>query len=360
MSASENWRVVDTGLRSAAQNIALSRALLEARQADEIPSTLRFLRFTPAALLGARHSAEQELDLDYCRTHAITIQRRITGGGAAYVDESQLGWELYLRAQDVGASGGHTVSRRLCHAAATAISALGVDARYRAGGDVEVDGRKLASSGIVFDGNALLFQGALLIDCDLTSPLRVLRMPAAKPFETAVAVARERETNLKALLGRLPDVALLKRNLTEAYESEFGVEFSEGDLTLSEHARYEAALREVDAVDWVSLAGGPAAEMPLVDAAQRFSGGLLRATVMFETPTQTIRQVWFTGDFVANPRRTVPDLEAALRDLPVSRLARKVEWFFRSRPAAMPALAPEDFITVVRRAVGRPLLVRNS
>ena len=35
------WRVIDTGLRRAAENIALNRALLEARQADEIPSTLR-------------------------------------------------------------------------------------------------------------------------------------------------------------------------------------------------------------------------------------------------------------------------------------------------------------------------------
>jgi lipoate---protein ligase len=355
----DNWRVVDTGLRSAAQNIALSRALLEARQAEEIPSTLRFLRFTPAALLGARHSAEQQLDLDYCRAQAITVQRRISGGCATYVDEGQLGWELYLRASEVGAGGGHAVSRRLCHAAATAISALGVDARYRPGGEIEVDGRKLASTGMVGDGNALLFQGALLLDCDVTNLLRVLRMPAAKPFEMALAIAGERETTLKALLGRLPDVATLKRNLTEAYESEFGVEFSDGDLTLSEHARYEAALREVDAADWVRLAGRPASEMPLLEATQKFSGGMLRATVMFETATQTIRQVWFTGDFVANPRRTVPDLEAVLRDLPVSRLARKVEWFFKSRPAALPALGPEDFITVVRRAVGRPLLVRN-
>jgi len=359
MSVTENWRVIDTGLRPAAQNIALSRALLEARRAEEIPSTLRFMRFTPAALLGARQSAEQEFDLDYCRARGFIAQRRITGGCAAYPDESQLGWELYLHARDVGAPGGQGIARRLCHAAATAISALGVDARYRPGNEVEVDGRKLAGASIVSDGNALLFQGTLLLDRDLAAMLRVLRMPAGKPFDTAVAVVGERETTLKALLDRLPDAALLKRYLTEAYESEFGVEFSEGDLTLSEHARYQAALREFDAADWVGCVARPASEMPIMEAAQTFSGGLLRATVMFETATQTIRQVWFTGDFVANPRRTVPDLEAALRDLPVSRLARKIEWFFRSRPAAIPALRPENFITVVRRAVGRPLLVRN-
>ena len=52
----ETWRVMDTGLRAAAQNIALDRALLEARHAEEIPSTLRFCRFTPSVLLASRQS----------------------------------------------------------------------------------------------------------------------------------------------------------------------------------------------------------------------------------------------------------------------------------------------------------------
>ena len=82
----ESWRMIDTGLRPPAQNIALNRALLEARAAEEIPSMLRFLRFTPSALLGYHQSAEQELNLDYCRAHGVTIQRRITGGGAIYFD----------------------------------------------------------------------------------------------------------------------------------------------------------------------------------------------------------------------------------------------------------------------------------
>src|SRR5688572_26960549 len=96
----EIWRLVDTGLRPAAQNIALNRALLEARHAEEIPSTLRFLRFTPSALLGFQQSAEQEFHLDYCRAHNIAIQRRITGGASRYTDEAQLEFELYLHQRD--------------------------------------------------------------------------------------------------------------------------------------------------------------------------------------------------------------------------------------------------------------------
>ena len=355
----ENWRVIDTGLRPPAQNIALNRALLEARQAEEIPSTLRFLRFSPSALLGYHQSAAQELNLDYCRANRVAVQRRITGGGAIYFDETQIGWELYLHRRDVGTTDMQAISRRICHAAATAISALGVDARYRPRNDIEVDGRKISGTGGAFDGNALLFQGTLLVDFDVEKMLRVLRIPAEKLSDKAIASARERVANLRELLGGTPDIALVKGNLIEAFESEFGVEFREGELTLSEHARYQVALSEIDTPDWVSLVDRPASGMPVLDAAQKFAGGLLRATVLFDTLTQTLRQVWFTGDMFVNPRRTVADLEAALRDTPLDRLEARVRAFFNGRQVDMLSLTPDDFLAVVRLALKQPLLAQN-
>ena len=355
----DHWRVIDTGLRPAAQNIALNRALLEARQAEEIPSTLRFLRFTPSALLGYHQSADQEFNLDYCREHGITVQRRITGGGAIYFDETQIGWELYLHKRDLGTGDMQQISRRICHAAATAISALGVDARFRPRNDIEVDGRKISGTGGAFDGDALMFQGTLLIEFDVEKMLRVLRIPAEKLSDKSIASARERVANLKDLLGRRPDPAVIRGNMIEAFESDFGVEFGDGDLTLSEQQRYEAALREIDHPDWVGLVNRPVADMPILEAAQKFPGGLLRAAVTFDVQTRTLRQVWFTGDLFVNPRRTVADLEAALRDLPLDRLQQKVELFFAGRAVDMLTLTPADFVAVVRLALRQSLLASN-
>src|SRR5688500_5874770 len=139
----ETWRLLDSGLGSAPRNVALSRALLEARAAEEIPSTLRFLRYAPCALLAWGQSAAHELDLAECAAHTIPVQRRITGGGVWLADERQLGWELYLHRRDVGTTDLRAISKRLLHAAAAGLSALGVDARYRAGDEIEVDGRTL-------------------------------------------------------------------------------------------------------------------------------------------------------------------------------------------------------------------------
>lgn len=355
----EMWRVIDTGLRAAAQNIALNRALLEARQADEIPSTLRFLRFAPSALLGYHQSAEQEFNLDYCRANRIAVQRRITGGGAVFIDETQLGWELYLHRRDVDTSDMQAIARRICHAAATAISALGVDAHYRPRNDIEVDGRKISGSGGAFDGDALLYQGTLLIDFDVEKMLRVLRIPAEQLSGNAIATARERVANLTDLLGRRPDPVLIKRNFTAAFESEFDVEFQEGDLTLTEHARYQVALAEIDTPDWIDLVRRPASDMPLFESVQKFGGGLLRASLTYDRLTHRIKQVWFSGDISVSPRRTIVDLEAALRDTSVERLERNVRVFFSGREVGMLTLTPDDFIAVIRLAVKQPIVAAS-
>ena len=354
------WRVLDTGLRPAAQNIALDRALLEARQAGEIASTLRFLRFAPSALLGVDQSAGQAIDAEYCRANNIAIQRRVTGGGAVYTDETQLDWELFLDRTETGGADLAAIAKRICHAAATAVSALGVDARYRPRNDIEVDGRRIAGGSGVFDGAALLYQGTLQIDLDVAKTLRVLRVPAAILSDATVASARMRMVGLNELLGRRPDSNLVKRRLTEAFESEFDTEFQEGDLTLSEQARFRAALAEIDTPDWVNLVQGPAADAPICEAASRYSGGTLRVSLIVDQPRRRLLQTWFGGDIAASPRRTVADLEAALYDTPLDRLEQNVRKFFAGRAVDMPSLAPDDFIAVLRRAVGRQIVVSNG
>jgi len=352
----EIWRVIDTGLRSAAQNIALNRALLEARHAEEIPSTLRFLRYAPCALLACRQSPAQEFDLDYCKSGNVAVQRRITGGEAVYADETSLGWELYLHRRDVGAVDIGAVAKRICHAAASAMAALGVDARFRPRHDIEVDGRAISRGGGAFEGDALLYQGVLQIDSDAGEMLRVLRAPAANGARTPV---HECIADLKNPPGVGLDTARIRSNMIAAFESEFEVEFQDGDLSLTEHARYRRALVEIDTPDWINLMREPASDAPICDGAQKCAGGLLHVSLIYDRIARRIKQVCFGGDVAVNPPRTLADLEAALRDTAVDRLANNIRAFFAGRAVDMPLLAPDDFIAVVRRALKLPLVAQN-
>jgi lipoate-protein ligase A len=346
------WRVIDTGLRSAAENIAIDRAILEAHQQGHSPHTLRFLRFTPSALLGFHQHVEQELHVDYCERNGIEIQRRITGGGAIYFDETQIGWELYVDRRTLGTGDMTAISERLCSAAARGIRRLGVDARYRPRNDIEVNGRKVSGTGGAFDGDSLLFQGTLLLDFDVEKMLRALRISAEKLSDKAIQSARERVANLRELLGEPPPRAEVKACLQEAFAEEFHVEFeaSEG-LTSIERERHRQALAEIGTVEWIYQANRPQHEVLLLEGVHRCPGGLLRAYLSLDSRRGRIKQVWLSGDFFVNPRRMVIDLEAALRDIPVSELEATLHDFFASYPTEMLLLEPNDFLAVIRHAL---------
>ena len=61
------FRVINTGLRSGRDNIAFDKALIDSRLADDIPDTIRFLRFPPTALVGLHQDLRREIKLEYCR-----------------------------------------------------------------------------------------------------------------------------------------------------------------------------------------------------------------------------------------------------------------------------------------------------
>lgn len=346
------WRLIDTGLRPAAQNVAINRAMLEAHQAGLIPHTLRFLRFEPSALLGFHQNVEQELRSEYCQENGITIQRRITGGGAIYFDETQIGWELYLDKRFLGTADMSQIARRVCEAAANGMRRLGVDATFRPRNDIEVGGRKISGTGGAFDGDSILYQGTLLVDFDIEKMLRVLRIPAEKLSDKAIASARERVANLKDLLGEAPSLDVVKAHMRDAFAEAFDIRFEETDaLSVDEEPLYQDALSEIDTDDWVYQANRPLQETPTLEGLYRCPGGLMRASVALDTFKQRIKQVWLTGDFFVNPKRMVPDLEAALRDTLVSELDTNITRFFADYPVEMLMLKPADFHAVIACAL---------
>jgi lipoate-protein ligase A len=247
------WRWIDTGLRRPAENLALNRALLEARQAREAPSTLRFLRFTPSALVGHHQDPARELALDYCASAGITVQRRLTGGGAIYMDDDVLGWELYVGRDEMGSPEMAVISRRICEAAAIAIRALGAPAEYRPPTDSGVGGRKISGTGGVMEADALLYQGTLLIDFDVERMLRTLAATAPRVTPEVVAGARRSIANLRELLSPLPSLERIEAAFVEALSAEFDARIERGELAAPEVERYRSALAEVDTPAWVGL-----------------------------------------------------------------------------------------------------------
>jgi lipoate-protein ligase A len=350
---SQHWRLLNTGIRPAADNFAMNRAILEAHQAGQSPHTLRFLGFHPAALIGFHQDVEQELNVDYCHKHNIEIQRRLTGGGAIYFDEQQFGWELYLNRQMLGTTDMSAIATRICETIARALQTLGVNAKFRPRNDIEVDGRKISGTGGFFDGDSFLYQGTVLVDFDVERMMRTLRIPAAKISDKSIKDARDRIVTLKELMAEdLPHMDVIQQCLADAIAKEFNVQWQmESQLNGAEQTLFEKALKQIDSHDWVYQHQRPVSDAPLAESLYKAKGGLMRTAVRYDLPKKQIKQVWITGDFFVKPQRLIVDLEAALKDVSVSRLNDTLEQFFARNNGELLMLSLDDFRDAILSAI---------
>ena len=349
----KRFRVIDTGMRDGRRQIAFDQALIDLHKAGKIPDTIRFLRFPPTALIGRHQALSREVKLDYCRAHGIGVVRRITGGGAIYFDEGQLGWELVFRRATLGIASLADLARAICEAAAAGLSRLGVQAKYRPRNDIEVDGRKISGTGGFFDEDTLFYQGTVLVDMNPADMMAALNVAQAKLAKRALDSAAQRVVTLKELLGRPPDIGTLQQALLEGFAERLGITPERGAITAEEEAlaarHYdeeigtEAFVREID---------DPGVDSSVRAGSHTGGGGTVTAYLRLEGARgERVREALFTGDFFVTPPRTVFDLEASLRNVPVGEAGVAVERYFAQAQVGLLSLSPADFRAAVEAAL---------
>jgi len=348
----KTFRVIDTGLREGRRQIAFDQAMIDARKSGRIPDSIRFLRFPPTALIGRHQALAREVKLDYCRSHGIGVVRRITGGGAIYFDEGQLGWELVFDRATLGIASLGELARAICEAAAAGLSRLGVNAKYRPRNDIEVDGRKISGTGGFFDEDTLFYQGTVLVDMNPADMIAALNVPEAKLAKRALDSAAQRVVTLKELLGTAPAMDAIKGALLAGFAERLGITPVPGAITVDEEslaARY--CEEEIGTDAFVAEIDDPGTREGVHSASHTGAGGTITAYVRLEGPQRDrLREVLVTGDFFVTPPRTVFDLEASLRNVPVRELRPAVERFFKEAKVGLLTVSPADFATAIEAA----------
>jgi len=347
-------RVIDSGVMEGRRNIAIGQAIIESHQSGSIPDTLRFLRFPPTALLGRHQALGQEIDLDYCAQNDIAVARRITGGGAIFLDPGQLGWELALKRSTIGRGSLTDLAREICEAAAEGISSLGVAARFRPRNDIEVNGRKISGTGGFFDANTLFFQGTVLVDLDPGVMVSALRVPQAKLEKRALDTAEQRVVTLRELLGdETPGLGRIQDALSAAFASRFGLEIQAGELSSAELDLSDELFREeIGTEEFVGEIEEPPAARGDLAGQHSSAGGTITTYLRLEGPAQNrLRGALITGDFFITPPRTILDLESSLRGVYLDDLESSVMDFFASAPVDMLSVTPQDFVASINKAL---------
>lgn len=347
------FRVIDTGLRDGRINIAFDQALINLHQADVIGDTIRFLQFKPSALVGRHQALSRELHLDYCDANGIKAVRRITGGGALFMDEGQLGFELIFRRDTLGISSLADLSKAICEAAAEGMRALGVNAQYRPRNDIEVEGRKISGTGGFFDGDTIFYQGTFLIDLDIEKMLATLNVPKEKLAKRELDTAGARVVALRELLGaRTPDLVTIKTALIEGFARKLGVVPLWEDLTVVEETEAQRLWEEeIGTDDFVWQIDDPGDAAEVLSASVTSAGGTVNAHLRIER--DRIREALITGDFFVTPPRTIMDLEASLRGVSTNEIDRHVVAFFSENEIGLLSVAPSDFSAAINAALAR-------
>jgi len=350
------FRLIDTGIRDGRANIAFDAALIDERQAGRVPDTIRFLRFPPTALIGRHQDLSREIDREYCAANDIGTVRRITGGGAIYLDPGQLGWELVFHRSSLGIAALPDVARAICEAAAAGFRLLGVDAQFRPRNDIEVDGRKISGTGGFYDGDVLIYQGTVLVDLDAQRMARALRVPQGKLAKRSLDSAAQRVVTLKELLGdRLPDLATIKSALVRGFEAELGITAVAGDITPQEETLARQYLDdEIGTDEFVAEIDDPAGDGAVLSGSHTGPGGTIDAFVKLEAGSRaTLQRVLISGDFFVTPPRVVFDLEAHLHGVGIDEVDDAIEGFFRDCPVDTLSVTPADFRASIADALAR-------
>jgi len=360
----EIWRLIDTGARSAAENMALDEILLELKAKEKIPPTLRFLQFSnPSVLVGHHQSVEEEVRLDYCRRKGIEINRRLTGGGALYWGRKELGWEIYISKTDPRIpSKIEDLYRKMGEAAALGLRRLGLRAHFRPRNDVEINGRKISGTGGTELSGAILFQGTILVDFDVDEMLRALRIPTEKLQDKEIESVKERVTCLKWELGRTPHLSIIKEALRKGFEEAFCITFYEKPLTSEEEDLLKEKRRHFSSSDYIFKVREPLPRRKTLTSILKAPGGLIRISMAMDTKTHVINQILITGDFFAYPQRAIFDLESLLKNSKAtpSNIEGVIRSFFEEKRPKIPGIREDHLIQAIEEALEKMELLPHG
>ena len=337
---------VDTGLRRGMENIQLDRDQWQVTQRATSPvCRARFHRYLPTASLGAFETPGHALRAEHCHRHGIDIVRRVSGGGAIYLDPGQLCWTLTLSL--AGTTMKMSLAEwlaRLSRGVVKGLQRLGVDAVFVRPNDIDVAGRKLGCGFIALSDDAVLFQGSILTAIDTENMMKALRVPTEKLSPEGVRSARHRFATLHEL-GVNVEAAMIQWHLLAGWEDEF-------QLSFSREAPPETAV--VDAADAVPFAEDW--DRQTEDWHQAFvktAGGILYVRVRLSREGHVLQQAEFAGNVHLSPDRLLSALTSRLAMAPVASLDKRLDDFFRRRPCDMLEITPDDIRRVLHLACDR-------
>lgn len=294
-----------------AEGLALDEALAagQGRGGEGLLPVVRLYTYRDhCAFVGRYQHLDAEIDRHACRVTGTAWNRRPTGGGAIVMGAGQLGVAVAVPAP----AGDHPrdVMARFAAGILAGLADLGLDAFLTGKNDLSVGGRKIAGLGLYLDpGGGLLFHASVLADLDVAFMLGVLRIPAVKLGDKAVAAVSERVTTVSRETGRAWTGSELRPVIARGFARALDAELVPAEASPAEQdgARRLVAERYTTEAWWSERSPRDDATGT---AAVKTPEGLVRCYLALNGTT--VKSALFAGDFSVPPPPLLR-FEAALR-----------------------------------------------
>lgn len=242
------WELVREGPRSPLMHMALDEVLAEEVGAGRRGPTLRLWEWSSAAvILGGFQSVRNEVDLDAAARLGVEVVRRVTGGGAMFVEPGNtVTYSLYAPPSLVAGMSVAESYPFLDDWVLGVLRDLGLDVWYQPLNDIASGGGKIGGAAQKrMASGAVLHHVTMSYSIDGAKLGEVLRVGREKLSAKGVASAAKRVDPLARQTGLAREVVI--ERLIEGFRSRFGL--VEGPVSAVEESRARALVESKFATD---------------------------------------------------------------------------------------------------------------
>ena len=312
----------------------------------------------PLASIGYFQDAEKEIDLEYCRSNNIPFMRREVGGGATYLDENQIFYQVIWNSKNPKFPRKiKDIFQLLSVPPCETYQRFGINASFRAENDIITDkGKKIAGEGGGDIGDSMVFVGGILMDFDYATMARVLKVPDEKFRDKIYKSMEENLTTMKRELSIVPPRQEIKKVLIESFEKILGylepAELDKGTIK---------KIREIET--WFMSPEFLHKKTPRIPSGVKIKegvevlyglykakGGLIRTAE--EIDHKKIKDITVSGDFNLFPKDALVDVEKDLKNKDFSQdiIEKAVEKTYQRKKIESPGVEPEDIAKTIAEA----------